>query len=70
MKKWGFWLLMVFVVGNMVGLGIFFLLSLFVIIVSLFGVMFVWFLIGVGVLMIVFVFGYLFICKFELIVGL
>lgn len=65
-KKWGFWLLTAFVVGNMVGSGIFSLPSSLASIASPFGATSALLLTGVGVLMIALVFGHLSIRKPEL----
>lgn len=65
-KKWGFWFLIVFVVGNMVGGGVFMFFFNLVNVLSLVGLIFVWIVIGFGVFMIVFVFGNLVMRKFEL----
>ena len=64
-KKWGFWLLTAFVVGNMVGSGIFSLPSTLAKIASPFGATSAWLLTGAGVLMIALVFGHLSIRKPE-----
>lgn len=68
-KKWGFWLLTAFVVGNMVGSGIFSLPSSLASIASPFGATSAWLLTGAGVLMIALVFGHLSIRKPELTAG-
>lgn len=68
-KKWGFWLLTAFVVGNMVGSGIFSLPSSLAKIASPFGATSAWLLTGAGVLMIALVFGHLSIRKPELTAG-
>ncbi|MDJ1630605.1 hypothetical protein QNN00_07990 [Bacillus velezensis] len=68
-KKWGFWLLTAFVVGNMVGSGIFSLPSTLAKIASPFGATSAWLLTGAGVLMIALVFGHLSIRKPELTAG-
>lgn len=56
-KQWGFWLLTAFVVGNMVGSGIFMLPSTLSQAASPLGVTLAWLLTGFGVLMIALVFG-------------
>lgn len=68
-KKMGFWLLTAFVVGNMVGSGIFSLPSSLASIASPFGATSAWLLTGAGVLMIALVFGHLSIRKPELTAG-
>ncbi|MTH53930.1 amino acid permease [Bacillus mangrovi] len=62
-KKWGFWLLSAFVIGNMVGSGIFMLPSTLAQMASPMGVASAWLVTGLGVLMIAFVFGNLSIRK-------
>ncbi|MCA0163550.1 MULTISPECIES: amino acid permease [Bacillus] len=68
-KKWGFWLLTAFVVGNMVGSGIFMLPSTLAQHASPLGVTMAWLVTGGGVLMIAFVFGHLSIHKPQLTAG-
>ncbi|MGD8191159.1 amino acid permease [Brevibacillus ginsengisoli] len=65
-SKWGFWLLTAFVVGNMVGSGIFMLPSSLAKIASPLGVTLAWALTGVGVLFIALVFGNLSVRRPEL----
>ncbi|MGE6630049.1 amino acid permease [Bacillus sp. NPDC077027] len=68
-KKWGFWLLTAFVVGNMVGSGIFMLPSTLAQNASPLGVTMAWLVTGGGVLMIALVFGHLSMHKPELTAG-
>jgi arginine:ornithine antiporter/lysine permease len=68
-NKWGFWLLTAFVVGNMVGSGIFMLPSTLAKTASPLAVMLAWLLTGLGVLMIAFVFGNLSVRRPELTAG-
>ncbi|AKO91796.1 amino acid permease [Priestia filamentosa] len=68
-KKWGFWLLTAFVVGNMVGSGIFMLPSTLAQVASPLGVMTAWAVTGFGVLMLALTFGTLSIRKPELQAG-
>lgn len=68
-NKWGFWLLTAFVVGNMVGSGIFMLPSSLANTASPLGVTLAWLLTGLGVLMIALVFGNLSIRRPELTAG-
>lgn len=68
-KQWGFWLLTAFVVGNMVGSGIFMLPSSLAKTASPLGVTLAWILTGLGVLMIALVFGNLSIRRPELTAG-
>ncbi len=68
-NKWGFWLLTAFVVGNMVGSGIFMLPSTLANVASPLGVLMAWLLTGLGVLMIAFVFGNLSVRRPELTAG-
>ena len=65
----GFWLLTAFVVGNMVGSGIFMLPSTLAQHASPLGVTMAWLVTGGGVLMIAFVFGHLSIHKPQLTAG-
>ncbi|MBS2970460.1 amino acid permease [Metabacillus sp. KIGAM252] len=65
-KKWGFWLLSAFVIGNMVGSGIFMLPSTLAQMASPMGAASAWLVTGLGVLMIAFVFGNLSMRKPEL----
>ncbi|MGD7006734.1 amino acid permease [Metabacillus sp. 84] len=65
-KKWGFWLLSAFVIGNMVGSGIFMLPSTLAQMASPMGVASAWLVTGLGVLMIALVFGNLSVRKPEL----
>ncbi len=65
-KKWGFWILTMFVVGNMVGGGIFMLPANLSKVASPAGATLAWLLTGFGVLMIALVFGNLAIRKPEL----
>lgn len=67
--KWGFWLLTAFVVGNMVGSGIFMLPSTLAQTASPFGVTAAWLVTGAGVLMIALVFGHLSIRRPDLKAG-
>lgn len=68
-KTWGFWLLTAFVVGNMVGSGIFMLPSSLAKTASPLGVTLAWILTGVGVLFIALVFGNLSVRRPELTAG-
>ncbi len=68
-KKWGFWILTMFVVGNMVGGGIFMLPANLAGVSSPFGASMAWILTGAGVLMVALVFGNLAIRKPELKTG-
>jgi len=68
-KQWGFWLLTAFVVGNMVGSGIFMLPSTLAQTASPMGVTLAWLLTGLGVLMIALVFGNLSMRRAELTAG-
>ncbi|MDA7027450.1 amino acid permease [Bacillus sp. CLL-7-23] len=68
-KKWGFWLLTAFVVGNMIASGIFMLPSTLAQKASPLGVTMAWLLTGGGVLMIAFVFGHLSIRRPDLKAG-
>lgn len=68
-KKWGLWILTTFVVGNMVGGGIFMLPSNMAQVSSPFGSMAAWGITGLGVLFIALVFGSLSIRKPELKAG-
>ncbi|MFC7371192.1 amino acid permease [Fictibacillus iocasae] len=68
-NKWGMWLLTAFVVGNMVGSGIFMLPSTLAQTASPLGVTIAWIVTGVGVLMIALVFGKLSLRKPELTAG-
>jgi len=68
-KQWGFWLLTAFVVGNMVGSGIFMLPGTLAQTASPLGVTLAWLLTGLGVLMIALVFGNLSIRRPELTAG-
>lgn len=68
-KKWGLWILTTFVVGNMVGGGIFMLPSNMAQAASPFGSMAAWGITGLGVLFIALVFGNLAIRKPELKAG-
>ncbi|NGQ96350.1 amino acid permease [Brevibacillus sp. SYP-B805] len=68
-NKWGFWLLTAFVVGNMVGSGIFMLPSTLAQTASPLGVTLAWMLTGFGVLMIALVFGNLSVRRPELTAG-
>ncbi|BBP92257.1 hypothetical protein BsIDN1_58750 [Bacillus safensis] len=65
----GFWLLTAFVVGNMVGSGIFMLPSTLAQHASPLGVTMAWLVTGGGVLMIALVFGHLSIHKPQLTAG-
>ncbi len=68
-KKWGFWILTMFVVGNMVGGGIFMLPANLAGVSSPLGASMAWILTGAGVLMVALVFGNLAIRKPELKTG-
>ncbi|MGI6187305.1 MAG: amino acid permease, partial [Brevibacillus sp.] len=68
-QKWGFWLLTAFVVGNMVGSGIFMLPNTLVQASSPLAVLFAWLLTGFGVLMIALVFGNLSVRRPDLTAG-
>jgi arginine:ornithine antiporter/lysine permease len=68
-NKWGFWLLTAFVVGNMVGSGIFMLPSTMAQTASPLGVTLAWILTGLGVLTIALVFGNLSVRRPELTAG-
>ncbi|GAA4701657.1 amino acid permease [Brevibacillus fulvus] len=68
-NKWGFWLLTAFVVGNMVGSGIFMLPGTLAKAASPLAVLLAWLLTGFGVLMIALVFGNLSVRKPELTAG-
>ena len=68
-KQWGFWLLTAFVVGNMVGSGIFMLPGTLAQTASPLGVTLAWLLTGLGVLMIALVFGNLSVRRPELTAG-
>ncbi|MGG1399704.1 amino acid permease [Bacillus salipaludis] len=68
-KKWGLWILTTFVVGNMVGGGIFMLPSNMAQVASPFGSMAAWGITGLGVLFIALVFGNLSTRKPELKAG-
>lgn len=68
-KKWGFWILTTFVVGNMVGGGIFMLPSNLATVASPLGSTLAWMFTGIGVLMIALVFGNLALRKPELKAG-
>jgi arginine:ornithine antiporter/lysine permease len=68
-NTWGFWLLTAFVVGNMVGSGIFMLPSTLANAASPMAVILAWLLTGFGVLMIAFVFGNLSMRRPELTAG-
>ncbi|OIK14972.1 arginine:ornithine antiporter [Bacillus sp. MUM 116] len=68
-KKWGLWILTTFVVGNMVGGGIFMLPSNMAQVASPFGSMSAWGITGLGVLFIALVFGNLATRKPELKAG-
>ncbi|WP_139488684.1 amino acid permease [Brevibacillus dissolubilis] len=68
-KSWGFWLLTAFVVGNMVGSGIFMLPSSLANTASPLGVTLAWLLTGFGVLMIALVFGNLSVRRPDLTAG-
>ncbi|MFC0188408.1 amino acid permease [Fictibacillus aquaticus] len=68
-NKWGLWLLTAFVVGNMVGSGIFMLPSTLAQTASPLGVTAAWIVTGFGVLMIALVFGKLSVRKPELKAG-
>lgn len=68
-KKWGIWLLTAFVVGNMVGSGIFMLPSTLAQTASPLGVGMAWLITGVGVLMIALIFGNLSIRRPDLTAG-
>lgn len=68
-KKWGFWILTMFVVGNMVGGGIFMLPANLSKVASPAGATLAWLMTGFGVLMIALVFGNLAIRKPELKTG-
>ena len=65
-KKWGFWILTMFVIGNMVGGGIFMLPANLAGVSSPIGATLAWILTGAGVLMVALVFGNLAIRKPEL----
>jgi arginine:ornithine antiporter/lysine permease len=56
-KKWGFWILTAFVVGNMVGAGIFMIPSTLAQTASPLGVTMAWLTTGLGVLTLALVFG-------------
>lgn len=68
-KKWGFWLLTAFVVGNMVGSGILMLPGTLANTASPLGVTSAWLVTGLGVLMIALVFGNLSVRKPHLTAG-
>lgn len=68
-KKWGIWVLTAFVVGNMVGSGIFMLPSSLAQTASPLGVTLAWIVTAIGVLMIALVFGSLSIRKPDLKAG-
>jgi arginine:ornithine antiporter / lysine permease len=68
-QKWGFWLLTAFVVGNMVGSGIFMLPNTLVQASSPLAVLLAWLLTGFGVLMIALVFGNLSVRRPDLTAG-
>ena len=68
-KKWGFWILTMFVIGNMVGGGIFMLPANLAGVSSPIGATWAWILTGSGVLMVALVFGNLAIRKPELKTG-
>jgi arginine:ornithine antiporter / lysine permease len=68
-KKWGLWILTMFVIGNMVGGGIFMLPSNMAQVASPFGSMAAWGVTGLGVLFIALVFGNLSTRKPELKAG-
>ncbi|WP_026575126.1 amino acid permease [Bacillus sp. UNC438CL73TsuS30] len=68
-KKWGLWILTTFVVGNMVGGGIFMLPNNMAQVASPFGSMAAWGITGLGVLFIALVFGNLSTRKPELKAG-
>ncbi|MGG1572214.1 amino acid permease [Fictibacillus sp. NRS-1165] len=68
-KKWGFWLLAAFVIGNMVGSGIFMLPSTLAQTASPLGVTFAWLVTGFGVMMIALIFSKLSIRRPDLTAG-
>ncbi len=68
-RQWGFWMLAAFVVGNMVGSGIFMLPSSLANTASPLGVTLAWLLTGLGVLAIALVFGTLSVRRPELTAG-
>lgn len=68
-KKWGFWVLTAFVVGNMVGAGIFMVPSTLAQIASPLGITLAWLTTGFGVLMLALVFGNLAIRRPDLTTG-
>ena len=68
-KKWGFWVLTAFVVGNMVGAGIFMVPSTLAQTASPLGVTLAWLTTGFGVLMLALVFGNLAIRRPDLTTG-
>lgn len=69
-KKWGFWVLTAFVVGNMVGAGIFMVPSTLAQTASPLGVTLAWLTTGFGVLMLALVFGNLAIRRPDLTTGM
>ncbi len=68
-KKWGFWLLAAFVIGNMVGSGIFMLPSSLAQTASPLGVTVAWLVTGFGVMMIALIFSKLSIRRPDLTAG-
>lgn len=68
-KKWGFWLLAAFVIGNMVGSGIFMLPSTLAQTASPLGVTIAWLVTGFGVMMIALIFSKLSIRRPDLKAG-
>ncbi|MDM5340153.1 amino acid permease [Fictibacillus enclensis] len=68
-KKWGFWLLAAFVIGNMVGSGIFMLPSTLAQTASPLGVTIAWLVTGFGVMMIALIFSKLSIRRPDLTAG-
>lgn len=68
-QKWGFWVLTAFVVGNMVGAGIFMVPSTLAQTASPLGVTLAWLTTGFGVLMLALVFGNLAIRRPDLTTG-
>ncbi|WP_035323045.1 amino acid permease [Peribacillus kribbensis] len=68
-KQWGLWILTTFVIGNMVGSGVFMLPANLSLVSSPLGTIFAWGVTGIGVLMIALVFGNLSTRKPELKTG-
>ncbi|MFD3447229.1 amino acid permease [Microbacteriaceae bacterium 4G12] len=68
-KKWGFWVLTAFVVGNMVGAGIFMIPSTLARTASPLGIIIAWLTTGLGVLTLAFVFGNLAVRRPDLTSG-